>query len=215
MFAALASLALAAACGSTPERVNGAAQPAGAQPASTVTTTPASVAPTSAAPTSAAPTASSPAVTPTVTAPRLVLGPKGLGALKLGMTRAQAEATKLVEKTGPNKGDCTTNYRLKAAGADVKGTDDDAIVWYSAKLGITTIIAYPGLATPEGIKLGSSRKAVKAAYPDWRNITGPEPDGLGLAKAPGNSKAQYEITTDDKGKVIHLQLELIAQYCYR
>ncbi|MEV0900998.1 hypothetical protein [Actinoplanes sp. NPDC049802] len=139
---------------------------------------------------------------------KLVLGPNGLGALKLGMTRRQAEKTKLLTKRPVEVRNkvCNADYRIKAA-------KTDAPVFLSKKLGIASITAYPGLATPQGIKLGSSAKAVKKAYPGWRSATDTGMKGRGLVKVPGNRKAYYNITISG-GKVTDLQLELRNQNCY-
>jgi hypothetical protein len=137
-----------------------------------------------------------------------VLGPKGLGPLKLGMNRRQAEKTKLMtkRKVDVRNNVCNADYRVKAA-------KTDAPVFFSRKLGIASITAYPGVATPQGIKLGSSAKAVKKAYPGWRSLTDTGLKGRGLVKVPGNRKAYYNITIS-RGKVTDLQLELRNQNCY-
>ncbi|MEU4626663.1 hypothetical protein AB0G04_42610 [Actinoplanes sp. NPDC023801] len=139
---------------------------------------------------------------------KLVLGPNGLGALKLGMTRRQAEKTKLVKKRAVEVRNnvCNADYRIRTA-------KTDAPVFLSRKLGIASITAYPGVATPQGIKLGSPAKAVKKAYPGWRSVTDTGLKGRGLVKVPGNRKAYYNITIS-RGKVTSLQLELRNQNCY-
>ncbi|MEU4626664.1 hypothetical protein AB0G04_42615 [Actinoplanes sp. NPDC023801] len=183
MLTAAATLAPATGCGAAPERVGGAAEPVGGiRPTGTVATSTAATA-------------------------RRTLGPAGVGALKLGMNRAEADATQLADWTGErHDSGCNPEYRLTYGGPD-------AVVWLSTDLGIASITAYPGLATPQGIELGSSTEAVQAAYPDWRNFTGPGPEGRGHAAVPGNSNAVYNITVDN-GEVVALQLELRAQDCY-
>jgi hypothetical protein len=192
-----AILGLALAAGLAGHATTGAAAPAGSS-ASTAT----------GQATSTAGTTTVVSVANVKKAKKRVLGPKGVGALKLGMTRKQAEKTKLVKKrkSSGQGGRCDTNYKLT-------GTKRTAVVFYSKKLGIASITAYPGLATPQGIKLGSSAKAVKKAYPDWRSLTDEGLTGRGLAKVPGNKKARYNISIS-RGKVTHLQLQLRNQNCY-
>ncbi|MEV0900999.1 hypothetical protein [Actinoplanes sp. NPDC049802] len=179
VLAVAATLAPVTGCGAAPERVTGAAEPAGG------------IRPTSAAATSA----------------RRTLGPDGVGALKLGMSRDEADATQLADWEGERyDSGCNPEYRLTYGGAE-------AVVWLSADLGIASITAYPGLATPQGVELGSPAEAVRAAYPDWRTFTGPGTEGRGHAAVPGNSDAVYNITIDN-GEVVALQLQLRAQDCY-
>jgi hypothetical protein len=190
VLAALTGLALAAGCASSPERVGGLAEPVGG------------IRPTSPAVTSPAAAGS------TATSTRRMLGPTGVGKLELGMSRDEADDTQLVDwdEDKQTDDDCSPEYRLTYGGPE-------SVVWLSKDLGIASIAAYPGLATPQGIKLGSSLTQVQAAYPDWRSFTGPQPEGRGHANVPGNSKAVYSITVDDD-EVTSLQLELRDQNCY-
>jgi hypothetical protein len=160
---------------------------------------------------------SSPAATPTA-APEAdsaapVLGPDGLGSLKLGMTRDQAEATGLVEpfRNEPSSTQCLWSSALTGAPAG-EGT-----VLHSETLGVATIDAYPGVQTPEGITFGSSLAAVESAYPglvlhdpgfDQNSRT-----GRGYAPVPGNSEAVYRIVFDD-ATVVALTLQYGRQDCY-
>ena len=121
------------------------------------------------------------------------------------MTAARAEATGLLTSVDvpERNGRCNADYV----------TEGDAPVFLSTELGIASITAYAGLATPEGIKLGSAAEAVKGAYPDWRSLTDEGLTGRGLAKVPGNRKAYYNISITD-GEVSYLQLQLREQDCY-
>lgn len=212
VLATVVSLALITGCSSSPEQVAGAAEPVGGVTPGSSSSTATVEATTTAPSTGATATPGGADETrgvPEVTQPpgKLVLGPDGLGALKLGMTQAKAVKTGLLAKDGETEGQgCNTAYKPKAAGKA------DAPVFFS-NLGLVSITAYPGVATPQGIKLGSKKSAVEKAYPDLEILTGPESDGRGWAKVPGNTKALFNITIAD-GQVSHMNLQLRTQNCY-
>jgi hypothetical protein len=142
-----------------------------------------------------------------------VLGPDGLGSLRLGMTRDQAEATGLVEpfRNEPSSTQCLWSSALTGAPAG-EGT-----VLHSETLGVATIDAYPGVQTPEGITFGSSLAAVESAYPGFV-LHDPGFDqnsrtGRGYAPVPGNSEAVYRIAFTD-ATVVELTLQYGKQDCY-
>ncbi|MFC6900631.1 hypothetical protein ACFQGX_35825 [Nonomuraea dietziae] len=88
------------------------------------------------------------------------LGPDGYGAVKLGMTVKQAKTTGDVVKKRPGHGGCS--------GWDLKKfpTPKDSVgIYISPNVGLAAIFAAKGMRTPEGIKIGSTVKQVKAAYP--------------------------------------------------
>jgi hypothetical protein len=184
-FGAILAMTLAAAgCAASPQRVGGSAAPAGVV--------------------SFAPPVSA------VLAP--VLGPTGLGALRLGMTWSKAEETGLIVPVEPfvETDECVPLGHLRAAAK--------AAVYYSDGSGVEIITGYAGIRTPEGIEIGSTLAAVRKAYPDWFNIASSSAedryaDGRGLANAPGNSKAHYRVVIDG-GKVTELSLQLREQGCY-
>jgi len=155
-------------------------------------------------------TSSSPA--PSSPATPAVLGPDGFGALKLGMTAEQATATGLVARW-PAAGDgCAQNTFLKSATGEATGAEGRV---YLNDRGVQIIEAYPGVRTPEGVGVGTSRAALFKAYPGWRNVADEDPraDGRGQVAVPGNSKAVYRIVTID-GKVTELALQDENQDCY-
>ncbi|HEX5204383.1 MAG TPA: hypothetical protein VFW27_31035, partial [Actinoplanes sp.] len=159
--------------------------------------------PPSTAATGTAPARSTPA--------RLVLGPKGYGALKLGMSREAASATGLIDswKTSGTSG-CIGYTHLKA------NTGDEGSVLYSTATGIVVIDAPSNaVRTPEGIHIGSSVAAVLKAYPDWEpaEADGPGADGRGWAPVPGNRDAYYRMMIQG-GKVTDLTLQHKNQDCY-
>jgi hypothetical protein len=218
------------ACGPAVSHVDGEAAPVTASP---VPSFPPSITPASpsSAPATSAPatTASSsppagqpePETTTKTTAPdkpqqSTVLGPRGLGSLRLGMSSTQASATGLVGKwTNPatgesvESGDCSVTAHLKAAPGDA------GKVYSGKNLGVQVINAYGSVRTPEGIRIGSSKSALFAAYPGWKNAADEDPhaDGRGLVDVPGNSKAYYRIVTLN-GKVVQLALQDKHQSCY-
>src|SRR5438045_2232425 len=100
---------------------------------------------------------------PPVDAAPLVLGPAGVGALKLGMTRDQAESTKLIT---PFTHVDETNCGWVATLADAPPTDTSAgTVLASETFGVAAIFAYGTIGTPEHIALGSTGTDVGKAYP--------------------------------------------------
>lgn len=216
---AILCLSLATACDPAPQRVGGAAGPAGAttsalpSPPPSALPTPSATASTTtpSTPTPSPPRSTSASPSPSKSSTPLVLGPKGFGALRLGMTAKQAEATGLIVPFTDELTDGCSGYtHLRAS--------ETAYVDYSGSTGIEVIVAYPGVRTPEGIKLGSSLAAVRAAYPDWyvRDSTTDEKvytDGIGFADVPGNSSAVYRIDVTGK-KVKEITLQLKEQNCY-
>jgi hypothetical protein len=187
-------------------------------PTPTVSTEVPAPATTPAPATSAPPSTTAPAPAPTAAVERdpaaLVLGPDGLGALKLGMSRSEAEATGLVEpfRNEPSSDQCLWSSALTGAPAG-EGT-----VLHSQTLGVATIEAYPGVRTPEGITIGSSLAAVRSAYPGFHMFdpTGVDSNlqtGRGYAPVPGNGEAVYRIVFTD-GTVVALTLQYIGQNCY-
>lgn len=154
------------------------------------------------------PTAS---LTPTASEATPTLGPKGLGELVLGMTKAQASGTGLATGISGTKGTCGGGKDGRLTGADL--TDD-----LSGKLFFSTytnrlviIAATDGIATPEGVSLGTKTADVRAAYPTWRGNLA-DSFGVGYVRAPGNSKAYYRIGVRD-GEVVELTLQSLDQDC--
>ncbi|GGV35538.1 hypothetical protein GCM10010182_69400 [Actinomadura cremea] len=133
------------------------------------------------------------------------LGPDGYGALKLGMTRAEAEATGVITVTGePPGGPTCGSFELKEfpSGANAAGGN------FSAGLGIASIFAAEGMRTPEGIEIGSSEADLAKAYPDLQQ--GPN---LSFVTVPGNPKAVYSFLVVD-GRVEAFGLDLANQTCH-
>ncbi|RZU49064.1 hypothetical protein EV385_0799 [Krasilnikovia cinnamomea] len=195
-----------AGCDDGPRRLDGNAAPAGGSPPTSAALAPSALAPS--APGSPAP---APSTTPPAAGPKpstspaaLVLGPQGLGALKLGMTLEQARATGMI--VGYKVEDFTGHCGI----SKLRGTN--ATVFFTPGLGLSSIDMYGGIRTPEGIRLGSSIDGVRKAYPDWEEIVGGGDTGYGWADTPGNRKAGYRIDVR-KGKVDGVALALEGQKC--
>ncbi|MFI7430368.1 hypothetical protein ACIBPB_25530 [Micromonospora sp. NPDC049836] len=164
-----------------------------------------------ATPAAAATTSGAPAPAPAdAAAPSTVLGPDGLGALKLGMSKKAAEATGLITAfANPDPSvasDCPARAKLK---------DEKGLVWWSTRLGVAAIEVPEGIRTAEGIGVGSTRDSVGRAYPTWRGIDGTPPNDTGHGRVPvsGNPDAVYRIDVQD-GTVRSVTLQLAHQDCY-
>ncbi|MEU6410247.1 hypothetical protein [Microbispora sp. NPDC046933] len=128
-------------------------------------------------------------------------GPYGYGGVRLGMTLKQAKSTRTIVKK-LDGGQCS-GWDLKA-----HPTGRDGVGLYISKnLGVALIEAPKGVTTPEGIKVGSTMKQVKKAYPRL-DTTGNYP----VAVVPGNPKALYYFLSN-RGKVYELALALKNQDC--
>jgi hypothetical protein len=213
VLAAVSGVALTAACGNSPEKVAGEAAPIGATsptPSATAAAPSPSSAPASAEPASATSTSSS-SGKPSA----LVLGPTGLGRLKIGMLPEAATATGEIDAPDPDQG---CGYAaLKSA------KSDDVQVTYSADRGLVAIPAYGRIATPEGIRIGSSVAQLKAAYPDLvRRLTeegdpaeiGDKESNDAFAGQKDRHKGVHYRFRFENGKVTEVGLEHDNQNCY-
>lgn len=146
----------------------------------------------------------------------------GYGALKLGMTKAEAAATGLAVGISGTEGSCGDTSDGTLAGAPTaEPTAEVSYVrgnlFFSADTGkLVVISAYGPVATPEGIKVGSTVAQLKAAYPSWSgepdDAGNPSDSGRGYVELPGG-KASYRIVTDS-GSVVELSLDSADQDCY-
>jgi len=133
------------------------------------------------------------------------LGPYGYGALKLGMTAKRAKATgALVLRLRGDKVSCS-GWRLKKFPGRKNGVD----VFISPRLGVAAIFARKGMTTPEGIKIGSTFRRLKTAYPRIKK----DFHGFYVTKVPRNKKAYYTFAVT-KGKVTQFGLALNDQDCF-
>ncbi|WP_345572529.1 hypothetical protein [Nonomuraea rosea] len=132
------------------------------------------------------------------------LGAYGYGAVKLGMTAKQATATGAVAKKMPGGGGCS--------GWDLKKfpTPKDSVgIYISPRVGLAAIFAQKGMQTPEGIKIGSTAKQLKAAYPHIKQ----DVHDYYVIKVPGNKKAYYSFGVT-RGKVTEYGIALYKQDCF-
>jgi hypothetical protein len=166
------------------------------------------IVPTVAVPPALPPIIATPPATPTVPPPlsKVVLGSSGFGALKLGMTSAQAQATHLVGSASLAPGQTCPTGRLLAAPSGGAPS-----LFYSPSLGLVAIYAYPGITTPAGIKIGSTLALLQQTYPTWRGLQGDE--GVGYVAAPGSTTSEYRIAVSN-GHVIELAIQLNNEDCY-
>lgn len=136
----------------------------------------------------------------------------GVGALRLGMNRKQAEATGLITKwVAVTPDECTITAHLRDRDrnpGDADVANGEGNIYYSKEGGIQAIDAHVGLHTPEGIKLGSSWAQVQKAYPDFEKYG----NGVDSVDVPGNFRAVYQIALNEFG-VVHLALQARGQNC--
>ncbi|MEV5409766.1 hypothetical protein AB0K60_13125 [Thermopolyspora sp. NPDC052614] len=132
------------------------------------------------------------------------LGPYGYGAVKLGMTVKQAKATGALVKKVSGNGGCS-GWDLKKFPTP-KGSVG---VYISPKFGLAAIFAAKGMKTPEGIRVGSTLKQLKAAYPRIKK----DFHDFYTVKVPHNTKASYSFTVE-KGKVTGYGIALNKQDCF-
>jgi hypothetical protein len=126
-------------------------------------------------------------------------GPNGYGGYTLGESMADAKAAGLdVNESGA----CLSSGEIKAA----SGVAD---VLISTKLGIYLIYTGDPIATPEGIKVGSTLDEAKKAYPGLTGVSKDYPAGEGpnYVAVPGNDKVTYELNVTG-GKVDKLSMRL-------
>jgi hypothetical protein len=149
-------------------------------------------------------TSAEPTPAPATTDPEpaaLVLGPDGLGPLKLGMTAEEADATGMLrpwDREVPDGTGCRPQFRL----AD--DSTDASAIWASDDSGVRAIQVGEGVLTPEGIGIGSSAADMDAAYPGWRSTL--VVNWRAYPPVAGNSDAVYRITVvDDKVTSLTIQ----------
>jgi hypothetical protein len=126
-------------------------------------------------------------------------GPYGYAGVKFGDNAAAVKAAgfEVDEPDSPCLGS-----------ADLKGPKGSATALISAKDGVYIIQASDPIATPEGIKVGSTLAEAVKAYPQLKSVTGDAPgEGPVTTPIPANPKATYEIYIKN-GKVDQLDMRI-------
>jgi hypothetical protein len=142
----------------------------------------------------------------------LILTSKGVGPLRLGMSRQEVRATEFASTRlgsrhdGWPRGCAIVQFRSKANRDPYLGDIDGAV---SPRQGLESIRATRRTVTPEGIGLGSTVEDVRRAYPEETAGRG---DLLTLRASP---EAVYRIQLDGQGRVDSLTLELTRPDCVR
>ncbi|WP_051366992.1 hypothetical protein [Hamadaea tsunoensis] len=203
--AALAALAVAGLAACSPKAAPTAA------PATTAAS-PSAAAPSASASPSAPPSAGTSPVPspPPPPAKPVALGPTGYGPLKIGLTPAQAYATGIITKPTAGNGaspGCDQSAGLAGSGYKVGGDSVAGWVLFGPH-GVAAIYAYGKMATPEGIRLGSTTAQVTRAYPK-----GVIAEGRMNVAADATGKTEYRIALSG-GKVIQLALQNRPNGCY-
>lgn len=212
VLATLSGITLTTACAGQPQQVSGEAKPVGAAaPVTAPATTPAASSSPSAVPTSPSPAKTSDK--PKSSTP--VFGPTGVGKLKIGMSVKSAKATGEMGSTGDqgafSKG-CGVSVVSAAKPKDVR-------IIHSSARGLVYIPAWGRVATPEGIRIGSTYEKVKAAYPDFQFRIVEEDfvfKGAGDAftgRQDEHANVHYRFRFKDN-KVAEMALEHDNQDCY-
>ncbi|MFI7229286.1 hypothetical protein ACIBO5_39230 [Nonomuraea angiospora] len=134
-----------------------------------------------------------------------VLGPNGLGGVKLGMSLKQARATGTLTKKIDGGGAGCSGWDLKKypTGKDNVG------LYISPKLGVAAIFAPKTAKTPEGVAIGTAASQLKKLYPRLKQDT----HGFWVTTVPGNKQAYYSFTVLH-GKVKEFGMALNKQDCF-
>jgi hypothetical protein len=151
------------------------------------------------------------ATPPPTTVGSKVIGPFGLGKLRLGMTRAQALATgEVASIETPQNGDTCSLIHLAKKTGSASGADG----YWSQQYGIVSIVAPAGFKTPEGIGIGSTIADVEHAYPAITYTLSSRQDAGPRVIAPGNPSAQYWLPAGADNRVTSIMITVYPHQCF-
>ncbi|RIQ27384.1 hypothetical protein [Jiangella rhizosphaerae] len=142
-----------------------------------------------------------------------VLGPDGLGAIRIGMTLAELQAIDGVQiDTEHQEGTCYGSYAYGDTTGWISVRQDfasggDAVV--DEEWRVTTISSAADVQTPEGIRVGSSHAEVVAAYPGL--VEGDSFDSY--VAVPGELGMRWVFNFGDGGAVTNFRLDG-GQICF-
>jgi hypothetical protein len=140
----------------------------------------------------------------------LVLGPRGVGRLRLGMTHQEVADTGAARDRLGSRHDgwphgCRVlQYRLDQLGRPPGNTVNGAL---SPRQGIEVMYATPRMVTPEGVRLGSTARAVREAY----HRPGVRIGDQVIVRA--SRQAVYRIQVGLGGRITSISLELRRLDC--
>lgn len=151
-----------------------------------------------------------PASTPSVQSEpsrTLVLGPDGVGPIKLGMTHQAVAASKAAETfVGSRHDGWPRGCRIVVYRPEALGQLDTVNGSVSRQAGLEQLSATDLMVTPEGIGLGSTLSEVRVAY----GRSGIDPGET--VKVRASDTAVYWIQMDS-GVVTSISLELRTRHC--
>ncbi|SDN28559.1 hypothetical protein [Allokutzneria albata] len=135
--------------------------------------------------------------TPSVTTPAkqplpTVLGPNGLGALRLGMTRQQAHETGMVSQDVLDQQQAAEHRCTRHELLDSSGTSFGTVV-VSRKAGLAEVLPRNAPRTPEGLRAGMTVEQAGNVYPELRKVALSSGSGSAQTPVPGNSRAVFTV----------------------
>jgi hypothetical protein len=138
-----------------------------------------------------------------------VLGPLGIGGLRLGQPLADAQSSGMLgAMIHDGAGSGCDQYQLLISGPDPN------FVYVSPSGGDQTVkgIVSVNVQTPEGVGPGWTIAQVKAVYPDLDEQQAKD-SGSSLVSTPGTGQANYRFTFTSNGTVTRVTLQTVDQPC--
>jgi len=131
------------------------------------------------------------------------LGPSGYGDVQLGMSAEEAEATGIITLEDSHGSGCTPFTVLENGRAVARG-------YVSGSRGVVFLHALVSLATPEGVREGTTRAEVESTYGRLRRNDYGIPAHVPVPDRPGSV---YSVGFDDRDRVDELLLLDERQDC--